>query len=98
MPENYMTGCLFWVGASGPYELCNRFSHKKSPTRCCDNYDRWRSGFFNSKMLKQMGTRDDSEIKDSLCECLSCVWSVDLPCLLDIGAVSKVVFRGRGNC
>lgn len=33
MPENYMTGCLFWVGASGPYELCNRFSHKKSPTR-----------------------------------------------------------------
>ena len=29
MPENYMTGCLFWVGASGPYELCNRFSHKK---------------------------------------------------------------------
>lgn len=33
MPENYMTGCLFCVGASGPYELCNRFSHKKSPTR-----------------------------------------------------------------
>ena len=54
--------------------------------------------FFNSKMLKQMGTRDDSEIKDSLCEYLSCVCSVDLPCLLDIGAVSKVVFRGRGNC
>ena len=54
--------------------------------------------FFNRKMLKQMGIRDDSEIKDSLCECLSCVWSVDLPCLLDIGAVSKVVFRGRGNC
>ena len=54
--------------------------------------------FFNRKMLKQMGIRDDSEIKDSLCECLLCVWSVDLPCLLDIGAVSKVVFRGRGNC
>ena len=54
--------------------------------------------FFNRKMLKQMGIRDDSEIKDSLCECLSCVWSVDLPCLLDIGAVSKVVFRGTGNC
>ena len=53
---------------------------------------------FNSKMLKQMDIRDDSMIKDSLCECLSCVWSVGLPCLLDIGAVSKVVFRGRGNC
>ena len=73
MPENYMTGCLFWVGVSGPYELCNRFSHKK--VRSVDAITMTDGGqVFYSKMLKQMGIRDDSEIKDSLCECLSCVW------------------------